>query len=210
MSIESINEITNQLTQVIQTAPSLLSGVILFFVAWIEYVFPIFPGDTLMIAGGFFAARGAISLYVVFIALVLGSVSGSITCWALGNGALKYRFSKRIIYFFVTDEHIEHVKIWYKRYGNWVLIFNRFMLGIRSAFMFVSGIAKLPLRQVLLWGTVSALLWNSLLIYAGYLFNDNLDSLLEWFAKYTEFVFMVFGFIIVLLLIRLLFKKRTY
>ena len=78
MNIESINEITNHLVKVVETAPAWVSAVVLFFATWIEYIFPPFPGDTILVAGGFFAARGAISLYVTFTVLVLGSTTGCI------------------------------------------------------------------------------------------------------------------------------------
>ncbi|MDA0713132.1 MAG: VTT domain-containing protein [bacterium] len=151
MNLEAINNATNYLIELVHTAPSAISGTILFFAAFIEYPLPMFPGDTIMIAGGFFAARGAISIYSVFFMLVLGSICGSISCWYLGKIALNYKWSKKFFYFFVTDRQLQRIGTWYKKYGAWILAINRFIPGVRSAFMFASGIVHMRLKIVIVW-----------------------------------------------------------
>lgn len=207
VNLEAITSVTNYLIELVHTAPGLVSGTILFLAAFIEYPLPMFPGDTIMIAGGFFAARGAISIYLVFCVLVLGSISGSIFCWFLGTIALNYKWSKKCFYFLVTTNQLQKIELWYKKYGTWIIILNRFIPGVRSAFMFAAGIVKIPLKIIVLWGSISALFWNSLLIAAGYLVSDNLEILLEWLAKYMQLLIIIFAIIAILLLLRFLFNK---
>ncbi len=210
MNIESINEITNHLVKVVETAPAWVSAVVLFFATWIEYIFPPFPGDTILVAGGFFAARGAISLYVTFTVLVLGSTTGCMLGWWLGHFAFQHPWSKQRVLQFVKPQNLERLQKLYKRYGVTILIINRFLPGVRGVFMVASGLAQIPLRLVIIWGTVSALLWNSLLIAFGYFFSDNLESLLELVNKYTAAMLTLLGTLFLgWVLVWLVKKMRT-
>ncbi len=207
MNIESINEMTNHLVKVVETAPAWLSALVLFFATWIEYVFPPFPGDTILVAGGFFAARGAISLYVTFAVLVLGSTSGCMMGWWIGHAALRYEWSRRCVLRLIKPENLENLQKMYKRYGVAILIGNRFLPGVRGVFMIASGLAKIPLRLVVICGTVSAMIWSGLLIAVGYFFSDNLESLLELMDKYTKIMLVLLGIFFLVWFSAWLFKK---
>ncbi len=210
LNIESINEMTNHLVKIVETAPMWLSALVLFFATWIEYVFPPFPGDTILVAGGFFAARGAVSLYVTFIVLVLGSVSGCMLAWWIGHAALRFPQSYKLLLKLIKPDNLVRLENLYKRYGILILVLNRFLPGVRGVFMIAAGLAKIPLRLVVIWGTISAIFWNSLLIMVGYFFSDNLASLLELVSKYTKAVLILLGTLFLVWLLVRLFKKRNF
>ncbi len=174
------------LIQFIETAPLWLSMLALFFAAWVEYIFPPFPGDTLLVAGGFFVAQGIFPPVLTFLVLTLGSVSGCLVGWGLGYHGLGLR---RLI----KPEYLEHISKGYEKYGAWVIIANRFVPGLRGAFMIGAGLVKMPARAIAIWGTASAVLWNAVLIGLGYVFSDSLEKLLSLVQTYSKSVFFVIG-----------------
>lgn len=178
------------LVQLVETSPLWLSLLLLFFAAWIEYIFPPFPGDTLLVAGGFFVAQGALPLVLTFVVLTLGSVSGCLVGWSLGLHGLGLR---RLI----RAEYLERVQKSYARYGAWLILVNRFVPGLRGAFMITAGLIKMPMRPIVIWGTVSAILWNSVLIGLGYIFSDSLEKLLSLMQTYSKTVLILIGLLFV-------------
>jgi membrane protein DedA with SNARE-associated domain len=210
LNTEAINEMTNQLVKIVETAPMWLSVSVLFFATWIEYIFPPFPGDTILVAGGFFAARGAISPYETFIVLVLGSTSGCVIAWWIGHGALRFPQSRNLLLKLIKSDQLTSLENLYKRYGILILAFNRFLPGVRGFFMIAAGLAQIPLRLVVIWGTISAMFWNALLMMVGLFFSDNLESLLNLVNNYTKVMLSLLGTLsLVWLMFKLLKKKKS-
>jgi membrane-associated protein len=80
---------------------------------------------------------------------------------------------------------VRRVEAGYARWGEWFLLANRFLPGIR-AFLFVgAGAARLPVGKVLLWGGISAAAWNALLLVVGAFLVSNLSEFVHWLERYT-------------------------
>jgi membrane protein DedA with SNARE-associated domain len=133
-------------------------------------------------------AQGALPLPLTFLVLTLGSVAGCLIGWSLGKHGLGLR---RLL----KREYLEQIQKHYERWGTWLLISNRFIPAFRGAFMIGTGLVKMPLRPILVWGTVSAVLWNSVLIGLGYLFSDSLENLLQLTQAYGKSVLTLLGLV---------------
>lgn len=191
------------LVHLVHSLPLWLSMLLLFFAAWVEYIFPPFPGDTLLVAGGFFVAQGALPMALTFAVLTLGSVSGCVVGWALGHHGLGMRH-------LIKPDYLERVKISYARWGVWLLIANRFVPGLRGAFMISTGLIKMPIKPILIWGTFSAILWNTVLIGLGYIFSDSLENLLEITQAYGKTVLILIGLMLIAWFFLKMGRLRSY
>lgn len=207
VNIEDVNAFTTQLVDAVRVSPLWLSMLILVFASSVEYVFPPFPGDTILIAGGFFAARGAINLYATFAALVAGTVLGCWLGYQIGSFARRSLRLRRFIDWFIKPKYFEKLEALYRKRGRLILVLNRFLPGVRGAFMIGAGLVGLPVSQVLFWGFVSALFWNGLLIGVGYGFSESLPVLLSWFETYTLWTLSALGVLCALALVWALIKK---
>jgi len=190
-----------------RTGPA--APAILFLGSLIEYVFPPFPGDTLVVLGAWYAVSGALSWPMTFAAVTAGAMAGAWIDYRVGValGAALERGAKRRGP--LTLDHVRRVEDGYRRYGAWFLLANRFLPGIR-AFLFVgAGAAKLPSGRVLLYGGISAALWNALLLALGAVVVRNLDELVHLLQQYTTVAWVVMALAAVLLVARAALRRRT-
>lgn len=189
-----------------RTGPA--APLVLFLGSLVEYVFPPFPGDSLVVLGAWYAVNGKISWPVAFAATTAGAVLGAWIDYRIGGAlgaALERGAARRGP---ITLENVRRVEAGYARWGAWFLLANRFLPGVR-AFLFVgAGAARLPPRKVLLWGGVSAAAWNALLLVVGALLVRNLEEFLHLLARYTTAAWVVMGLVAALVLLRLVLRTR--
>ncbi len=189
-----------------RTGPA--APLILFLGSLVEYVFPPFPGDTLVVLGAWYAVNGKISWPVAFAATTAGAVLGAWIDYRVGvalGAALERGAERRGP---ITLEHVRQVEAGYARWGEWFLLGNRFLPGVR-AFLFVgAGAARLPLRKVLLWGGISAAAWNALLLLVGAFLVRNLEEFVDWLARYTTAAWVAMGVVAALGVLWIVWRRR--
>jgi membrane-associated protein len=205
--VSTIERVVAALSEALaRTGPA--APAILFLGSLVEYVFPPFPGDTLVVLGAWYAVNGKISWPVAFVAVTAGAVVGAWIDYRIGvalGAALERGAMRRGP---VTLEHVRKVEAGYARWGAWFLLANRFLPGIR-AFLFVgAGAARLPVGKVLLWGGISAAAWNGLLLLVGAYLATNLSELVEWLERYTTLAWMSMAVVAALLLARFALAAR--
>jgi len=138
----------------------------LFISSYAENLFPPAPGDTFTVIGAFLVGRGRMSLVPAYLSTLLGSVSGFMTCYAIGRRWGREWFKGKPGRLF-SRRHLEQVERWFGRYGNWVLVFNRFLSGFRAVVSFAAGMAVMDARKVFLLALISCSVWNGLLMGMG-------------------------------------------
>jgi membrane-associated protein len=84
------------------------------------------------------------------------------------------------------EAKLERFEASYRRWGNGLLVLNRFFPGVRAFIFLAAGASGIPLRRVLLLGGLSAALWNTLLLAVGGLVANNVEELLELLRRYTR------------------------
>lgn len=175
----------------------------------IEYIFPIFPGDTIVLLAGFLNAKGALDLREIFISITIGSILGSlIAYWAgcfFGGNAKKYRWTERL----KNSQAFHKFNTWFHRFGPLFLLFNRFFHGIRAIFFVAAGIVRIPLFKVLILGGLGAIIYNICLLLLGYWLGFNSDLILEYVYNYSIVFFIIFFFFLSLFIIYLWYQFRS-
>ncbi len=81
--------ILESVLRTLEAMPPLLGFFTLFLASVIEYVFPPFPGDTVVVAGAGLVAAFGWPLWPVFAAVTAGSVAGSIIAWSAGRAVAR-------------------------------------------------------------------------------------------------------------------------
>ena len=167
-----------------QSGPA--APLLLFLASLVEYVFPPFPGDLLVLLGAWYAVQGSISWPLAFAAVTLGAVAGAAIDYAVGwwlAPRLDARASRRGP---ISAARLARFVTAYRRWGPAMLLANRFMPGLRAFVFVAAGAVRIPLGRVLVLGGISAALWNALLLLAGALLVRSLPDLFALSRAYSD------------------------
>src|SRR4051794_310788 len=157
---------------------------LLLLSACIEYLFPPFPGDMITVFGAFLVVRHGWSGPAVFGAVTAGSVIGFMLDYAVGRwlGRTEERWTRGRLG--KMRPQLDHLIERFARHGGLYLAINRFIPSLRGLFFVAAGMARLPWWQVLIFGTLSALAWNALLLGLGLTVGQSWDRLRGAFETY--------------------------
>ncbi|RMH64557.1 MAG: DedA family protein [Calditrichaeota bacterium] len=181
---------------------------LLFLSAFVENVFPPVPGDTVTIIGAYLITTGKLSFYGVWVSTTLGSVLGFFVMYLIGARMGDAFLKKEKVARFFHPDQIIKTEIWFDRYGYWIIAANRFLSGTRSVISLFAGIFRLKWLPVLLLATVSAFIWNGLLMLAGYWLGANWPVILDYIADYNQVVIALTVLVIAIILIRRQINKK--
>ena len=128
--------------------------LIVFVSAWLEFVFPPYFGDSVMLFGFFLAGQGVATPTEVFIAAVAGSVMGSVVAFLIGEkygpgvlGRLSWKKKKLAA--------PARLKLMFERYGEAVLVLNRFIPFFRNFMIYGAGAFRLRMVPSMVANAVS-------------------------------------------------------
>jgi membrane-associated protein len=163
---------------------------LVFFAAALEYVFPPFPGDAMVLFGVFLSVWRGWNGAAVFISAFLGAVSGAAVTWRIGRwlGALEEKdlpAGSLVARLRPSQEAFRRFTAIVSRYGPVVIAVNRFFPGLRAFFILAAGMARIPFGKTMVFSSLGAFAWNLLLFGAGRTLGDNWDALRTFFKTYT-------------------------
>lgn len=195
------------LLQAIEQADPLWAYILLFLSAFLENIFPPIPGDTVTVFGAYLVGREVLNFWGVYISTTAGSVLGfmgiyGLAFWLEGKVIEKYQPK------WISRTRIDKVEKWFQVYGYWIILFNRFLSGVRSIISLVAGLSKLQTIRVFILALISCGLWNAGLIYLGRIIGKNWQVILEFLKVYNRIVIILILGIIFLYLIYGKYRKN--
>ena len=160
---------------------------LMFFVAYIENIFPPSPSDVLLVFAGTLIGVGTVGFVPSLVISTLGSTLGFITAYALGRYFEQHIVSGRLGRFLPVGA-IHQVERLFQRYGYGVIVANRFLAGTRAVVSFFAGMSKMSLPFTTLLCAISATTWNAILLYLGMVFAKNWQIVADYLALYSRVV----------------------
>lgn len=164
--------------------------IAVFLAAYIENLFPPFPSDALVVFCGSLVAIDQGSIPIVLLSSTLGSTVGFITMYRIGD-AFGLKILERGRLKFIPLESVHKVESWFRRYGYWIIILNRFLAGTRAVISFFAGMSELKFPVTVILSAASALVWNAILIYFGFTLGDNWRRIGGYMALYSKTISVV-------------------
>lgn len=140
---------------------------------FLESSFFPFPSEVVMPPAGFLAHKGEMSLALVLISGIAGSLLG-----ALFNYWLSLRFGRPFFikygkHFGVTHEALDKADGFFARHGHISTFIGRLVPVIRQYISLPAGIAHMDLRVFCLYTTLGAGIWVVILTMLGYWLGEN-------------------------------------
>jgi len=170
-------------------------------IAFLENLLPPFPSDVLVVAAGSLVGLGTVGFVHVLLAASIGGTLGFAAMYFIGKW-----FGHRILAEgrlpFVPPGALRTVHGWFERYGYWLIIANRFLAGTRAVVAFFAGMSDLKLGATVALSFASSLLWNSVLVTAGFILGNNWERVGFYLSTYSQVVTGIVVLVIIILVIR--------
>ena len=179
----------------------------IFLACFIENIFPPFPGDTFIIAGGALVAIGRLDIIFASISVILGGVFSVMLIYYFGKNK-GYNFFKKKNYKLYTEEDIIKSEIYFKKYGALILIFSRFVVGFRSAIALAAGVGQYQVLKMFIYTIISYVLFTSVLFYSSITFIENYDVLAKLIKTYNWIVIPLLIIVVLLFILNKLKKQK--
>ena len=179
----------------------------LFVSAVLENLIPPIPGDTVTLFGAYLVGIGQLHFSGVFAATALGNFTGFMLLFFLGRFLEKEFFLNRNFRYFPKEGLLKAEK-WFQQFGYMIILFNRFLSGARSVISIFAGISDLKTGRVALYCLISCLVWNGMLVYAGYKAGKNWEAITVFLKQYNEIVLIMLITGVAIFALKRLIRRR--
>ncbi len=143
----------------------------------LENLFPPLPSEVILPLTGFAAGQGVITLFSALFWTTLGSVVGAAALYGIGVAFGRERMHALWARLpLVKASDLERTEAWFARHGTKAVLLGRMVPIFRSLISVPAGVERMPLPTFLALTTLGSLVWNSVLVLAGYWLGDQWDT----------------------------------
>lgn len=162
------------------------------FLIALENLIPPIPSEVILSFSGFISKSTSLSLFLIIIFATIGSLIGAIVLYYLayfiGLNLLNFKIFKLCG---LKKEDTEKSMKHFQKNGYKSIFFGRFIPIIRSFISIPAGLSKMDIRLFLLLTWIGSFIWNTIFVIAGFILQDNWDTLANFFDKYSFFIFLI-------------------
>ena len=168
----------------------------------IESTFLPLPSEVVIPFAAYRAGQGELNVFIVVISGTIGALTGSLI-----NYTLAYYLGRPIVYKFagsrigrmclLSEEKVMHAEEYFIRNGKTSTFIGRLVPGIRHLISIPAGLARMSLRDFMLFTFIGAGIWNIILAIIGYY----LYAVREQIFPYVGHILLGVGLIFVVYLI---------
>jgi membrane protein DedA with SNARE-associated domain len=141
------------------------------------------PGESLVLASGFFAHLGILKLDTVMVAAALGAAAGDNIGYYLGRRLGRAWLLRHGSRFGIRQRRLAQVEGFFKRQGPKAVFFGRFVGFARALVPFVAGASRMPYRKFVLYDGLGALLWTVGFVTLGYVLGASWRLAEQWIGR---------------------------
>ncbi|QNP72213.1 DedA family protein [Streptomyces roseirectus] len=161
--------ITGWVTNLIETIGGPGAGLAIA----LENLFPPIPSEVILPLTGFAAGQGVLSLYSALFWTTLGATVGAVVLYWIGMLVGRDRvhaiWAKLPL---VKPADLVRTEEWFARHGTKAIFLGRMLPVFRSLISVPAGVERMRLPTFIALTTLGSLIWNSVLIMAGYWLGD--------------------------------------
>ena len=187
----------------------------IFFLIFIENVFPPIPSELILVFGGFISKSLNLNFLLLVVFATLGSSTGAIILYYAGKkiplekmeSFLEKKWVKRLGF---KPGDIKKSLKYFEKYSTFAVFFGRCVPVVRSLISIPAGMQNMSLRKFLIYTTIGSGIWNTLLIYIGRVTQDKWKEGLLILERYSNRILglIVLAFVIKFLVKRFLKKRK--
>lgn len=189
-------------------------GTIFLLMLLESTVFPV-PSELVVTPAAYHAAGGNLNMWLVILFATLGADCGAtinyLAGWYLGRPVIyKFANSRWGHACLLNQEKVEKSERYFDRHGLVATITGRLLPGIRHLISIPAGLAKMSYWKFLLYTTVGAGVWHSILALLGHYMHAFVpeEQLHGKILEYGEYIKV--GLILLVVMACLYFAVRWY
>ena len=169
----------------------------------IESTFLPLPSEVVVPFAAYKAGQGDLNVFLVVLFGTIGALSGSIINYTLAyylGRPLVYRFagSKLGKVFLLSKEKVIHAEEFFIRNGKTSTFIGRLVPGIRHLISIPAGLARMSIRDFMLFTFAGAGIWNIILAFIGYYLYEIRDQIFPYLGHILLAVGIAFTIYLVL------------
>lgn len=190
---------------------------VVMFLMTIESSFIPFPSEVVVPPAAYMAATtGEQNVFLITLAATAGALLGAVINYVLARWLgrpLVYRFANsRLGHVLLVDEaKVERAEKYFDDHGAIGTLIGRLVPVVRQLISIPAGLARMSLGRFVLYTTLGAGLWNTILAAMGYYigrnFSGQLDEKVAEYSGELKIAMLGLGILVVLYLAYKGFKK---
>lgn len=166
-------------------------GIYDFIIAHFSYgvlfVWSIFEGEIGLTIAGFLAKHSHLYLPYVIAIAITGAVIGDTVLYLTGK--LSRRKAEQWLKRY--EKRLKQIESWFKRYGGWVIVFERFIYGTHIPALLLIGMSGFGFWRFLLLDLVGVVAWALTFTWLGYVFGQTVIDILAVVQRHLSIVMIV-------------------
>lgn len=183
----------------------------------IESSFIPFPSEVVVPPAAYKAA-GENSDLNVFLVVLFATIGANVG--AIINYYIAYFVGRPIVYKFansrfghmclIDEDKVKHAEAYFEKHGALSTFIGRLIPAVRQLISIPAGLAKMKLSTFLIYTTLGAGIWNTILASIGYYLQSVVpeDQLMETVTKYSHELGYIFIGVGVLVVAYLIYKGK--
>ncbi len=171
-----LDGLVDWVTSVVET---LGYGGVAFLVA-LENLFPPIPSEVVLPLAGFVAATGEASLVGMIVAATIGSMVGAFILYGIAAAIGPTRLRALVVrygrWFGLDEGDVDRSESWFDSKANLAVLLCRCVPLMRSLISIPAGFRRMPILPFAMYTLLGSLVWNVVLIGAGYLLGERWEQ----------------------------------
>ncbi|WP_034087200.1 DedA family protein [Streptacidiphilus albus] len=166
------------------------------------------PGQTLLTAAAVYAGAGALSLPGVVGTAFAGAVVGAALAYLVGRvggRAFVHRYGRYVL---LPPKRFAPVEAFFVRNGGKVLLFARFLDGLRQTSGVLAGISGMDWRRFGVYNVLGSLLWVGVWAGLGYSTGTHIGLVYTEVVRYQLYALLLLVAVVAVLVTRAVLRRR--
>lgn len=175
----------------------------------LENIFPPIPSEVILPLAGFTASAGSMNVYAAFVWATAGSVLGAFLLYGLGAavGAARLRRIADWMWL-VNPKDVDTALNWFEKYGQWSVLFGRWIPGVRSLISIPAGVARMNLWKFGAMTVLGSAIWNAALISCGVWLGARWTVVESIIGQYSNVVYLLLIVALIAVIMWLIVRDR--
>jgi membrane protein DedA with SNARE-associated domain len=166
------------------------------------------PGETILVLGAVYAGAGRLNVALVGVLGFCGAVVGDNIGFAIGHFGGRRLVDRFGRYILLTPERVDKAQSFFERHGGKIIVVARFIEGLRQANGIIAGISGLHWAKFLFFNVIGAALWVAVWTSIGYFSGNHITSIYNTATKYSLYLAIAAGVLLVAFIARLVWRHR--